>query len=216
MILDISKLHMYKFHYNHIVRKYGERARLLFTETDSLCYDIRTDDLHLDMKKDLDFFDTAEHPIQDKKNAKVIWKFKDECNSLPALEFVGLRSKMYSLLLPNDKKKPKVSKGVHGHLSRGSLVRGSLVRGSLVRRFSCPEVHLSVLFVGLGYTHSQGYAVLLKYIHERYCDVEIYMGETVLLEYCGEISPAFPPVGLFQFLLSCGLMWPDLYCVADL
>jgi len=44
-ILDISKLHMYKFHYEHVLKKYGERARLLFTDTDSLCYDIRTDDI---------------------------------------------------------------------------------------------------------------------------------------------------------------------------
>jgi len=40
------------------------------------------------------------------------------------------------------------------------------------------------------------------------------MGDVVLLEYCGEIFHAFSPV--FQFLLSCDLMWPDLYCVADL
>jgi len=40
------------------------------------------------------------------------------------------------------------------------------------------------------------------------------MGDAVLLEYCGEIAPAFCLV--FQFLLSCDLMWPDLYCVADL
>src|SRR6218665_306042 len=60
-ILDISKLHMYKFHYNHIVKKYGERARLLFTDTDSLCYDIRTDDVYLDMKEDLDLFDTSDY-----------------------------------------------------------------------------------------------------------------------------------------------------------
>jgi len=40
------------------------------------------------------------------------------------------------------------------------------------------------------------------------------MGDAVLLEYCGEISPAFSPV--FQFLLSCDLMWPDLFCITEL
>jgi len=63
-------------------------------------------------------------------------------------------------------------------------------------------------------SHSQGDAVLLKYIHGRCCPAETFKGDAVLLEYCGEISPAFSLV--FQFLLRCDLTWPDLYCVADL
>jgi len=114
-ILDISKLQMYQFHYDVYVKKYGDRAKLLFTDTDSLCYEVRTDDLYKDMKDSLDFYDTSDypkdHPLHDKKNAKVIGKFKDETNGVPPLEFVGLRSKMYSILLPNDKEK-KTAKGV--------------------------------------------------------------------------------------------------------
>src|SRR6218665_3174885 len=114
-ILDISKLQMFNFHYDVIVKRYGDRAKLLFTDTDSLCYQIFTNDLYKDMAENLDCYDPSDypkdHPLHDKKNAKVIGKFKDETNGVPALEFVGLRSKMYSLLLPNDKEK-KTAEGV--------------------------------------------------------------------------------------------------------
>ena len=90
-------------------------------------------------------------------------------------------------------------RGLGVHLSEGSLVRGSLVRGSLVRRCTCPGGSLVRTCRRFGVatprgSHSQGYAVLLKYIHAveiHTCSAEIYMGEAVLLEYCGEISPVF-------------------------
>ncbi len=101
-ILDVSKLLMYQFHYDYIRPKYGDKAWLLFTDTDSLCYLIETEDVYADMAQDAQHFDfsdyPSDHPLFSTQNKKVIGKMKDETNGKPPVEFVGLRSKMYSLL----------------------------------------------------------------------------------------------------------------------
>ena len=45
-ILDLSKMLMYNFHYNYIIKKYNNRSRLLFTDTDSLTYEIKAEDVY--------------------------------------------------------------------------------------------------------------------------------------------------------------------------
>ena len=52
-ILDLSKIHMFRFHYEYIKSKYGENANLLFTDTDSLTYEIKCEDIYRDMGEDL-------------------------------------------------------------------------------------------------------------------------------------------------------------------
>ena len=44
---------MYEFHYNYIKKKYGDRAKLLFTDTDSLAYEIATENFNKDMREDV-------------------------------------------------------------------------------------------------------------------------------------------------------------------
>ena len=114
-ILDLSKLHMYRFHYDKIIDQYGYDAKLLFTDTDSLTYELKTRDVYSDMLKHLDDYDTSDypsgHPCHSMVNAKTLGKFKDECSGKVVLEFVGLRPKMYSLLLPDDLEKNAV-KGI--------------------------------------------------------------------------------------------------------
>jgi hypothetical protein len=84
-ILDISKTLMYNFHYAFIGEKYGDRAKLLFTDTDSLCYELRTDDLYEDMKINQDLFDTSNHTndyfLYSGHDKKVIGKMKDEISA---------------------------------------------------------------------------------------------------------------------------------------
>ena len=83
-ILDLSKTLMYDFHYNYIKQKYGDKAKLLFTDTDSLMYEIQTEDFYKDMSKDVkDRFDTSDYPpnhpsgIPSGFNKKVLGMFKE-------------------------------------------------------------------------------------------------------------------------------------------
>jgi hypothetical protein len=98
-ILDLSKTLMYDYHYNTIKTQYGSKAKLLFTDTDSLCYEIETDDIYKDMMTQKDMYDFSDYPqdhsLYDVKNKKVIGKFKDEAQGNIINEFIGLRSKMY-------------------------------------------------------------------------------------------------------------------------
>ena len=105
-ILDLSKTLMYDFHYNYIKKKYNDKAKLLFTDTDSLTYKIETEDVCADFWSDKDKFDNSEYPENspyfNKSNKKVIGKFKDEVSEISINEFIGLRSKMYSYLNDTD------------------------------------------------------------------------------------------------------------------
>ena len=101
-ILDLSKTLMFNFHYNFIRKKYGNKAELLFTDTDSLMYLIQTEDFYSDIKHDIrKMFDTSDfednHPsgIKTGVNKKVIGKFKDEVGGKQITHFIGLRPKLH-------------------------------------------------------------------------------------------------------------------------
>ena len=117
-ILDLSKTLMCDVHYNYIKNKYANRAKLLFTETDSLCYEIETNDVYQDFFNDKNKFDNSGYPenspFYNKTNKKVIYnvgKFKDEASGIRVSQFIGLRSKMYSYIKDNDQNN-KTAKGM--------------------------------------------------------------------------------------------------------
>nr|DAC81386.1 TPA_asm: PolB [Parasteatoda house spider adintovirus] len=129
-VLDISKIFMYEFHYNHIRNKYGEKAKLLFTDTDSLCYHIETEDIYHDMRENIDLYDTSDYPkhhfLHSEVNKKVLGKMKDELNGVVVVEFVGLRSKLYSILSEDGEK--KAAKGVVKSVRNKKLKHSSYIK----------------------------------------------------------------------------------------
>ena len=101
-ILDLSKIVMYEFHYDYMVPKYSlEKLKLCYKDTDSLVYDIKTEDFYEDISDDVPArFDTSGYcpnrPLPVGLNKKVIGLMKDELGGKIMTEFVVLRPKLYS------------------------------------------------------------------------------------------------------------------------
>ena len=113
-MLDLSKLLMMDFHYDFVKRQYpGTKSTLAFTDTDSLLYEIETDNIYADMRQHHEQFDLSNYPDDHQifrndtpdtikwlksKNKKVVGKMKDEAGGDAILQFVGLRAKAYAFL----------------------------------------------------------------------------------------------------------------------
>jgi len=97
-------------------KQYGDKIKFKFTDTDYLCFEVETEDYYNDIVKCKEYYDLSgydkNHFLYDKTNCKIIGKMKDEFNGKIVEEFVGLRSKVYSIKLL-DKKEKKVDKGVN-------------------------------------------------------------------------------------------------------
>ena len=102
-ILDLSKIVMYEFHYDYMVPKYCDRLKLCYMDTDSLVYDIKTEDFYEDIANDVEArFDTSGYSKTDFRllpislNKKVIGLMKDELGGKIMTDFVALRPKLFS------------------------------------------------------------------------------------------------------------------------
>ena len=102
-ILELSKVLLYEFHYDYIKNKYDNKSKLLFTDTDSLMYEIKTEDVYEDFSSNKEMFDLSNYSSNSKyyddSNKLVIGKMKDETGGVAIEEFVGLKPKMYSFLI---------------------------------------------------------------------------------------------------------------------
>lgn len=131
-ILDLSKLFMYKFYYERMKKLYADSCELLFTDTDSLCFEINTDDVYGDLLQYIDDFDMSDYDkskfaktdsryhLCSSKNKKVIGKLHDEVNGEILTSFIGVGSKAYSLVGENSISK-SACKGVPKFLKKREL-----------------------------------------------------------------------------------------------
>ena len=158
-ILDLSKTLMYDFHYNYIKQKYGAKAKLLLTDTDSLMYEIQTEDFYKDISGDVkDRFDTSDYPpnhpsgIPSGFNKKVLGMFKDEVNGRYIEEFVGLRAKLYSY---------KMFEGEESKNCKG-------VKKSVVKKSITHEDYKKCLFTGKRQLRKMN--IIRSHMHEVYTE----------------------------------------------
>ena len=115
--LDISKILMYNFWYDYFKPKYGDKAKLCYTDTDSFIIHIITEDFFEDISNDVEkWFDTSNYDKNDKrplpvgKNKKVPGLFKDELGGKIITGVVAIRPKTYAYLI-DDGSEHKKAKG---------------------------------------------------------------------------------------------------------
>ena len=118
---------MCDFHYNYNKTKYGDMAKLLFSDIDSFAYEIKTTDFYKDFNLDIEKrFDTSDYPsnhssgIKTGLNSKMLGMFKDEAGGKQIVEFVGLRAKLYSYKML-DGSENKKCKGVTKNITKRSI-----------------------------------------------------------------------------------------------
>ena len=110
-ILELSKVLMYQLHYDYIKNKYGNNSKLLFTDIDSLMYEINTEDVYGGFTNDKEMFDFSNYLTKlkcyDNSHKLVVGKMKDEATGAAIEEFVGLKPKMYPYLVDDNSEHKK-------------------------------------------------------------------------------------------------------------
>ena len=144
VILDLSKLVMYEFHYDYMRHKYdSQNLRLCYMDTDLLIYHIHMDDSYADIAKDVPVrFDTSAHrserPLPVGLNKKVIGLMKDERGGEITEEFISLRPKLYSY---------KKSGGADGKKCKG--IKKNVVKKTITSRITRIVCSRNQMFTGV-------------------------------------------------------------------
>ena len=183
-ILDISKTLMYKFWYDYVRQKYGNRAKICYTDTDSFIIHSITEDFFEDITNDVTkWFDTSNYdendksdkrPLQIGMNNKLYGSFKDELGGKIMKEFGSFRARTYAYLMDDDGEEKK-AKGTKKCVIKRKLMfknyKGCLFNGEVIlksqQRFKddhhkvyTEEVNKIAIrdykrLMGLKYTHTE-------------------------------------------------------------
>ena len=117
VILELSKLKMYRTYYEYFKPKFGDRVKLLYTDTDSFILEIQSEDLYEEIADNVkDRYDTRKYPknspLYYEGNAFKLGCLKDETNGKPIREFCGTCAKSYSYTIEGEETENKRCKGV--------------------------------------------------------------------------------------------------------
>ncbi|KYQ47386.1 hypothetical protein ALC60_13588, partial [Trachymyrmex zeteki] len=170
--VDISKTCLYEFHHEYMAPLFRNKCKIMYTDTDSLIYHVECDDVYDIMKRDINRFDTSDYSIDNPydiplANKKVPGLMKDENNGAVMTDFVGLRAKMYALLVQG-KKDTKKAKGVKSSVVAKSIMFEDYTRClndaiEMTRRQSCIRSKLHEV-----YMISETKIVLIPHNDKRY------------------------------------------------
>ena len=146
-ILDLRKTIMYEFHYDYMKKKYNEfDLKLLYMDTDSLVYNIKTEDFYKDIAEDVETrFDMSGYELDKSlpigKNKKVIGLMKDELGGKIMKEFISLRPKMYRYRVNENggtQSEPKKCKGIKKRVVKKTIsfddYKRCLLEGTMIHR----------------------------------------------------------------------------------
>ncbi|XP_044752908.1 uncharacterized protein LOC123312509 isoform X1 [Coccinella septempunctata] len=125
-ILDLAETTIYDFHYHYLNEACSAGCTILYTDTDSVIYEV-SEDPYERMKLDCyERFDTSDYPKNytygiPQVNKKVLGMMKDENNGIPMTDYVGLRSKLYAVKTSKDDLNVKKQQWVEEEYEAGGI-----------------------------------------------------------------------------------------------
>ena len=188
-ILEISKNYMYTSFYDHFCH-YLNNPRVLFSDTDSLLIALSTKDIRKDLFNSRKMFDFSnyptDHPLYSKEKQNLLGYFRDEMASKIIIEFIGLRSKVYSIL-SCDESKLNVLLNNPNYLDNKKVCKG--IRKNVIKNVMRHEDYrrclsdIETVSASMNVLRSNSHSISLQSVHKV----------------------AFTSFDCKRFLLHCGL-----------
>ena len=99
--MEFNEVLLYEFHYDYIKNKYDNKSKIFFTDTDSVMYEIKTENVSEDFSSNKEMLDSSNYSTKskyyDSLNKLVIGKMKGDTRGAAIEEFVGFMPKMHSV-----------------------------------------------------------------------------------------------------------------------